>query len=219
MKVKSNIITRATVGEAVRKAGVSFIDTNAREGWFEPIREFKPRTHEHGFEFFLTGSSKYAAAHQSAQGGYEREKAATWDEWGLVIEALYDVDPDAVIGYYTSRADFIAKTRAEATRIATWNEPDGYQARTHRAPWLAREDAREHRVQFGTLTPESLQDVREIRQSDIRACPFVIFTPDHYREDGSCKCDDPAERARMIADWGYAAEQFAGIALREEVAV
>ena len=134
MKVRSNIITRATVGTAVRDAGVTFIDTNARDGWYEPIREFKPKAYEYGFEFFLTGSSPYAAAHQSDQGG--GEKAATWDEWGLVIDRLYFVDPHAQIGHYTSRADFIAQTRSEHERVATWHDPNGYQARSHRAPWL-----------------------------------------------------------------------------------
>ena len=137
MIVRSNIITRATIGEAARTAGVNFIDTNAREGWFEPIREFRPRSFAHGFEFFLTGSSKYNAAHQSAQGGYSYEKAATWDEWGIVIAALYAVDPDAQIGYYANRADFITKTRDEAERIRQWHDPKGYQASCHKAPWLS----------------------------------------------------------------------------------
>ena len=134
MKVRSNIITRATVGRAVIDAGVNFIDTNALEGHYEPIREFKPKGYAYGFEFFLTGSSPYAAAHQSYQGG--GEKAATWDEWGVVIDRLYSVDPNARIGHYTSRADFLAQTRDEHDRVWTYHDPEGYQARSHRAPWL-----------------------------------------------------------------------------------
>jgi hypothetical protein len=56
---------------------------------------------------------------------------------------------------------------------------------------------------------------REIAQSDLRKCPFVILVPDHYREDGSCKCDDRAERAKMIAEWGYSDVDFNGIPLRK----
>lgn len=137
MKVRSDIITRATVGTAVANVpGVTFIDTNAVEGHYEPIREFKPKAFANGYEFYLSGSSKYAAAHQS-QGGYEREKAATWDEWGLVIEALYAVDPNAEIGHYTSRSDFIARTADEASRIRLYHDPESYYGRTHKAPWLA----------------------------------------------------------------------------------
>jgi hypothetical protein len=47
-----------------------------------------------------------------------------------------------------------------------------------------------------------------MRHSDIRACPHVIFTPEHYRPDGSCKCDDPVEQERMIREDGYSREDF-----------
>jgi hypothetical protein len=38
--------------------------------------------------------------------------------------------------------------------------------------------------------------------------------PSHYRDDGSCKCDDAAERATMIREWGYTKKDFAKIPLR-----
>jgi hypothetical protein len=61
----------------------------------------------------------------------------------------------------------------------------------------------EHRIQFGTLHPDgSFTDQRQIRQADIRACPHVIMMPEHYRDDGSCRCNDP-EHTEM-AEWGYA---------------
>jgi hypothetical protein len=44
-------------------------------------------------------------------------------------------------------------------------------------------------------------DVREIKQSDIAKCPHAIFVADHYRADGTCKCDDPNEK--VMAEWGY----------------
>jgi hypothetical protein len=66
-------------------------------------------------------------------------------------------------------------------------------------------------VKFGTLHPdESLTNVRHIPQADIGACPHAIFHPDHYRLDGTCRCDDPDERAKMIAEWGYEASDFEG---------
>ncbi len=55
---------------------------------------------------------------------------------------------------------------------------------------------------------------RMIKQSDILKCPFAILMPEHYREDGSCKCDDPEERKKMIAEWGYKTKDFKGIPLR-----
>ena len=51
--------------------------------------------------------------------------------------------------------------------------------------------------------------VRVMRQSDMLKCAFAIMVPEHYRADGSCKCDDPTHRAKMIAEWGYAPSDFA----------
>ena len=47
-------------------------------------------------------------------------------------------------------------------------------------------------VHFGTLQRDgSVTNARTIRQSDIARCPHVILVASHYREDGSCRCDDP----------------------------
>jgi hypothetical protein len=56
-------------------------------------------------------------------------------------------------------------------------------------------------VTFGKLnTDGSLSEVREIKQSDIGKCPHFIMVPEHYRADGSCRCDDPTSN---MAEWGY----------------
>ena len=120
MIVRSNVISMADIGAAVRAAGsaVTFQDTYSREGWFVPVREFKPRRYERGFEFFLAGSSTYRAQHD------REEFAATYDEWGIVIAELYKIDPDAEIAWYDNARDFITKT-------------EKYQPRNAAAPWLA----------------------------------------------------------------------------------
>lgn len=58
--------------------------------------------------------------------------------------------------------------------------------------------------------------VRILKHSDISKCPFLILVPDHYRDDGSCKCDDAEERKKMIAEWEYTEADFEGIPLRAE---
>lgn len=40
-----------------------------------------------------------------------------------------------------------------------------------------------------------------MERADILKCPFRIFTPEHYREDGTCRCDD--ETHDEMLDWGY----------------
>lgn len=44
-------------------------------------------------------------------------------------------------------------------------------------------------------------EVRYISQQQLAACPHCIFTAEHYRQDGTCKCDDPNEK--VMRDWGY----------------
>ena len=61
----------------------------------------------------------------------------------------------------------------------------------------------DNEIKFGTLHPDGrLTNVRLIKQSDISRCPHLIMVPSHYRDDGSCKCDDPDEQAMMIGEWG-----------------
>ena len=55
---------------------------------------------------------------------------------------------------------------------------------------------------------------RIMRQSDMLKCPFYIMDMFHYRDDGTCKCDDADERAKMIREWGYRKRDFKGIPLR-----
>jgi hypothetical protein len=43
--------------------------------------------------------------------------------------------------------------------------------------------------------------IRELRVTDIQACPHVILVPEHYREDGSCRCNDPTMVS--MKNWGY----------------
>ena len=56
--------------------------------------------------------------------------------------------------------------------------------------------------------------IKVLKQSDIGKCKFFIFDPSHYREDGSCKCDDAAHRRMMIEQWEYSSSDFEGIPLR-----
>ncbi|KKK88414.1 hypothetical protein LCGC14_2743420 [marine sediment metagenome] len=64
-------------------------------------------------------------------------------------------------------------------------------------------------IRFSTLHRDgSESNVRAIKQSDISACPHIIMLPGHYRDDGSCKCNDPQEQAKMIREWGYSKSDF-----------
>lgn len=53
-----------------------------------------------------------------------------------------------------------------------------------------------------------------MKQSDMLKCPFAIMVPEHYRPDGSCKCNDPEHRAMMIQDWEYTEADFIGAGIQ-----
>jgi hypothetical protein len=47
-----------------------------------------------------------------------------------------------------------------------------------------------------------------MKQSDILKCKFAILDLSHYRDDGSCKCNDPEHRKFMIENWEYSESDF-----------
>ena len=48
----------------------------------------------------------------------------------------------------------------------------------------------------------SVRHVKTIQQSSIGNCPHFIFDPGHYRDNETCRCDDPSHLE--MAEWGYA---------------
>lgn len=70
-------------------------------------------------------------------------------------------------------------------------------------------------TEFGRLDPDGTYTrLGSVTQGDMLKCPHKIIEFNHYRTDGSCKCDDAAERTKMIMEWGYSAGDFANIPLR-----
>lgn len=56
---------------------------------------------------------------------------------------------------------------------------------------------------FGELDPVTgvLTNMREISHTDLIACPHFILSPEHYRSNGTCRCDDRTHEEML--DWGY----------------
>jgi hypothetical protein len=55
-----------------------------------------------------------------------------------------------------------------------------------------------------------------LTRQQLLACPFVILLPEHYREDGTCLCNDPKHR-EVMKTWGYTDENFIAAGLIEGV--
>jgi hypothetical protein len=41
----------------------------------------------------------------------------------------------------------------------------------------------------------------QIRTINPEVCPYLIMWPSHFRDDGTCKCNDPQEK--IMRSWGY----------------
>ena len=67
----------------------------------------------------------------------------------------------------------------------------------------------ENQIKFSTLNVNGKStNIRLIKQSDILKCPFCILIANHYREDGTCKCNDPVYRETVMKKWGYPRKAF-----------
>jgi hypothetical protein len=72
----------------------------------------------------------------------------------------------------------------------------------------------DNEITFGTLNQDgTLSNVKTLKQSAIGNCPFFIFAPEHYRQDGTCKCSNAEHRKMMIKEWGYKKSNFKNIPL------
>jgi hypothetical protein len=57
-------------------------------------------------------------------------------------------------------------------------------------------------IEFGTLNPDgTVAKSRVLSSSQILTCPHILLVPDHYREDGTCKCNEESDP--HMREWGY----------------
>jgi len=66
---------------------------------------FGSRSHDRAYEIRATGSNKCAPRNMPGH------KAATYEEWGHFIAALFAVEPSAKIGHYKNAAHFHELTK------------------------------------------------------------------------------------------------------------
>lgn len=93
-----------------------------------------PRKRARGWEMHLEGlGARHTRQRNSGSWGAQGDGsfAATWDDHGIWMAALYEIDPDAVIAWYTDRGDFYAKTEREMQ----WRRTARRGSRAT-APWL-----------------------------------------------------------------------------------
>lgn len=90
MRIHSDIITRTHVFESAQNAHVRAFS----------VTEHGSRKRDHAVVVYLSGSSPYRSQTD------REEYAATWDEWGIFIRTLFQIDPSAIIGDYPDLETF-----------------------------------------------------------------------------------------------------------------
>src|SRR5215831_11442096 len=104
VRIHTDKLTRADFSAAVGMAKL-------RGVWIGDCSEHGSRKRARGFEVRLAAEERPGRRRRnSGQYGAEAEAAATYDEHGAWMNALYLIDPDAIVGPYANAQDFHAKT-------------------------------------------------------------------------------------------------------------
>ena len=107
MKIHSDTLTVEDIHTATREAGM--------RGVYADVIAKGSRSRKRGFEVKLSGTNTRL---QNPGTSRDRsvEQAATWDEWGMFINALYQLDSNAIIGPYRFQQHFdeVTYSRFEA---------------------------------------------------------------------------------------------------------
>lgn len=96
MRIHANTLTDADVYAAARLARVE-LATFTRHG---------SRSRDHAYEIKLTGESR----RRPNGGSYDNEYAATWDQWGVFLAALFNADASIKCWAYDGAFDFHQRT-------------------------------------------------------------------------------------------------------------
>lgn len=121
MKVHSDILSETSVRAALRHAQV--IDKVTYDIQFVVFDTKGSRSHCRGFDIQLgtydktSGPTKSRRYKNSGQYGADSIWAATYDEWGWFLAALFSIDPDATAGPYKGLADFNRQTSDKYTPV------------------------------------------------------------------------------------------------------
>lgn len=197
------------------------------------IFEREPEVYRGGVRFTLRVRDSRGPGHRRGFAGYDgrpprRLIAACFHAYGEVIRALLDAGAERI-----DTAPARAERRKGKDRGGVWGPGEFHRMAARigdrnigsmMAPMRFR-DACDCGV--GDMPPRGYDyaarqwadglrgaPVRVMRQADMLRCEHVIMLPEHYREDGSCKCDSRSHRAMMIREWGYSEADFAAPATR-----
>lgn len=107
MRIHSDTLTSQDVYNAARVARATV----------EVLTQHGSRSRDHAFEVKLTGESR----RRPNGGNYGAERdvfAATWDQWGVFLQILFDLDENLTIPRaYVDRDEYVYRTDARFVKI------------------------------------------------------------------------------------------------------
>jgi hypothetical protein len=129
MRIHSDVLTARDIYAATTAAGM--------HGVYAETMAHGSRSHRAAFEVKLTGNSSRRPNPGTGGRYVDGDHAATWDEWGMFLAALFTVDPAAIVGTvarptYAGREHFHAVT---GNRFRTLTAPYQHGGGGHRWDW------------------------------------------------------------------------------------
>lgn len=103
MNIRSNIIDRDRLEIAAVHARKQF----GADIYVHEVSQTRGRSMKFSLTFYAY--SLHGRRHTNRGDG---ELAASWSDYGILIAELFDRDPDAIIGQYKGRADFVKQCTA-----------------------------------------------------------------------------------------------------------
>lgn len=107
MRIHTDTLTQLNVFEAARHARVE-VDMSSHGS----------RKRDHAFNVLLTGESRRRP--NSGKGGASDDYAATWDQWGVFLAFLFNLDPHMVTPYYADANEFHTRTSDRFDVLDFW---------------------------------------------------------------------------------------------------
>lgn len=111
MFIHTNSITRDQIVSAAKYSEVTL----------QECTEQGSRSHARKFKFYVSGHGVTGGQWGSLPAGV---KSATWDEWGIVLNYLFNVDPQATCGRgnYADREHFHWRTGNRFKTLQPWDQ-------------------------------------------------------------------------------------------------
>lgn len=100
MRIHSDTLTTSDIYTAARHARVDVVK----------LTEHGSHKRDHAFDVKLEGESRRRPNGGASGKGYASGYAATWDQWGVFLGILFDIDPAMVTPYDANRHAFRVRT-------------------------------------------------------------------------------------------------------------